>query len=234
MIYPAVPRRVLFEWNYETPTWAKMLRAVEECGLEGVELLRRRKYESLTGDILAGLLVYLIAHTTRSPHHFEELRAKTAEDREVAFQTETVQKILNSGNVIFHLLEFPPSAVPLYLTDNPVSVLGMSETESWVTFTIASHLMISGISPTGEGAAWPGTVARLGLRMTWLRCSTPRSSSGPPGTCCVRSRSPLLRAGSHEAGARISHGARLLPQLTGGAGVTGASTFIRNCFPVTS
>ena len=146
-----VPQHVLYERDYETPTWAEMLKAIENCGMEGISLLRRGQYGALTSGILEGLLVYLIAHMNRSPHHFEELHARTPEDREVAFQTETAHRILNSGNVTFHPLEFRPSVVPLYLTDNPVSVLRVGEREAWITFPIASHLMISGISPSPEG-----------------------------------------------------------------------------------
>jgi hypothetical protein len=156
--YPVHPANVLSKRDYETPTWAEMMRAVENCGMEGISLLRARKYESLTSEILGGLLVYLIAHTARSPHHFDELRARTSEDREVAFLTEMPYRILNSGDVTFHLREFPHKSVPLYLTDNPVTILPVAEEKALITFPIASHLMIAGIfpSPAGEvqGLAW--------------------------------------------------------------------------------
>src|SRR5438093_9337491 len=113
----------------------------------GLNLLRGRQYDDMTNDIFQGLMIYLIAHLTRSPHHFEELRAKAPEDREIAFQTETVNKIMHSGNISFHPLEFRESAVPLYLTDNPVCVLRVGETEAWITFPVASRLMLSGICP---------------------------------------------------------------------------------------
>src|SRR5712692_926242 len=87
--YPVHPRDVLFEKNYETPLLAEALRSIEHFGLVGLNLLRGRQYDALTNDIFQGLMIYLIAHLTRSPHHFEELRARTPEDREVAFQTET-------------------------------------------------------------------------------------------------------------------------------------------------
>jgi hypothetical protein len=150
LIYPTVPKRVLFEWDYETANLAKLLKCVETVGMEGISLLRGRKYDAITNEILSGLIIYLIAHMTRSPHHFEEHGAKTPEDREVVFQTETVYKLLNSGNTSFHPLEFRPSAVPLYVTDNPVCVVPVAEGKAWITFPIASRLMMSGIFPSPE------------------------------------------------------------------------------------
>jgi hypothetical protein len=142
------PRSVLFEKEYETTFLAKVLKAIENSGMEGIALVRESHYDAITVEILQGLLVYLIAHLTRSPQHFSALGAKTPEERETEFLLGTAQKTLNAGNVSFLPVQFRPSAVPLYLTDDPVAIIPVGQRQGLIAFPIASRQMIAGVFPS--------------------------------------------------------------------------------------
>jgi hypothetical protein len=148
--YPAYPPRVLFEKDYETTSWAEVLHTIERSGMEGIELIRARQYGQITTPILEGLLIYLLAHINRSPHHLRARGAATALEREFVFHDQLQKNILGAGQVLFRLAEFRGTAAPLYLTDNLVSKLFMGEGKMMVTFPVSSHQIITGVYPSPE------------------------------------------------------------------------------------